>query len=99
MTKVKLDWAEVRAISSMNIGKEVERLATKYSQVFEPGPGVMKHLKAYLALKTNVTPRFCHEWAVPYAIKERVGQELDRLVQVGVLHKVDRAEWAAPIVP
>ena len=33
LTKVKLDWAEVRAISSMNIGKEVERPATKYSQV------------------------------------------------------------------
>ena len=99
LTKVKLDWAEVRAISSMNIGKEVERLATKYSQVFEPGPGVMKHLKAHLALKPNATPRFCRQRAVPYAIKEQVGQELDRLVQVGVLRKVDRAEWAAPIVP
>ena len=99
LARIKIDWAEVKAISRWNADKEVERLVAKYTQVFEPGPGVMKHFKAHLALKPKATPRFCRPRAVPYSIKERVGQELDRLVQEGVLRKVDRAEWAAPIVP
>ena len=35
---------------------------------------------------------------MPYAMREKVDQELDRLVEEGVLEPVEHAEWAAPIV-
>ena len=44
LTKVKLDWAEVRAISSMNIGKEVRGLPPS-TLCLNLAPGGMKHLK------------------------------------------------------
>ena len=36
---------------------------------------------------------------MPYALKDRVGKELDHLEESSVLRKVDHAEWDAPIVP
>ena len=36
---------------------------------------------------------------VPYALKEKIGKELDRLEDAGVLKKVIYSDWAAPIVP
>ena len=35
---------------------------------------------------------------VPFAIRDAVGQELDRLEKQGILQRVDHREWAAPIV-
>ncbi len=36
---------------------------------------------------------------MPYALKERVGTELDRLQASGVIEPVTFSRWAAPIVP
>ena len=36
---------------------------------------------------------------MPFAIKEKVGSELDRLEEAGVLCKVEYSEWAASILP
>ncbi len=35
---------------------------------------------------------------MPFALKDVVGQELDRLEEQGALKKVEFSEWAAPIV-
>ena len=35
---------------------------------------------------------------IPYAFRESVNVEMDRLVQEGILEPVDVADWAAPIV-
>ena len=59
----------------------------------------MTQIKAHLTLKPNAQPPICRPRSVPFAIKEKVGKELDRLEEAGVLRKVDHAEWAAPIVP
>eukprot|EP00731_Ephydatia_muelleri_P017061 Em0010g159a len=36
---------------------------------------------------------------MPYAIKEKIEKELNKLVQEGILQPVELSEWAAPIVP
>ena len=78
---------------------EVEKLTEKYASVFQAGPGLMKQFSACLTLKADARPRFCRPRSVPYAIKEKVGHELDRLEGAGVLRKIDYSDWAAPIVP
>ena len=35
---------------------------------------------------------------VPYAIRAKVDQELDRLEREGSIERVDSAEWASPVV-
>ena len=36
---------------------------------------------------------------MPYALREKVEAELERLLQAGVIEPVRSADWAAPIVP
>ena len=59
----------------------------------------MKSFKAHLHLKEGVTPKFCRPRKVPFAIKESVGKELDRLEEAGIIIKKNYSDWAAPIVP
>ena len=59
----------------------------------------MKDAEAKLIIDTEVQPKFYRPRPVPYALKERVGQELDRLEHTGVIEKIPNSEWAAPIVP
>ena len=68
-------------------------------QVFDNSLGTMKGAKAHIYLKDDVEPKFCKPRPVPYALKDRTEQELDRLVQEGILEPVEVSEWAAPIVP
>ena len=35
---------------------------------------------------------------LPYALRGRVGAELDRLVAEGIIEPVESAEWASPLV-
>ena len=57
------------------------------------------HFKASLQIKDNAKPILCKPRPVPFALKESIGQELDRLERNGILKKVNNSEWAAPIVP
>ena len=59
----------------------------------------MKTIKAKLRLKENATPKFHRPRRVPFALKEAVGQELNRLEEKGILKRVEHSDWAAPIVP
>ena len=36
---------------------------------------------------------------VPFALKDAISKELDRLERAGTLQKVSHSDWAAPIVP
>ena len=56
-------------------------------------------MKAHLNLKPDVKPKFFKARAVPLAISEKVESELNRLVKIGVLEKVDYSDWASPNVP
>ncbi len=50
-------------------------------------------------MEESATPRFCKARTVPYALKVKVEEELDRLVEEGIIEAIQFSEWAAPIVP
>ena len=58
----------------------------------------MKHFEARLVLKPRAKPKFCHPRPVPYALREPIERELDRLASEGVVERVSHGDWAAPIV-
>ena len=76
-----------------------EQITTEYNELFQSGVGSLKQFKASLSLKEGARSRFCHPHTVPFAIMEHVGEELNRLEELGILRKVDHAELAASIVP
>lgn len=60
--------------------------------------GTVKDFTARLSLKEGVEPRFHWPRPVPLALKAVVSEELNRLVDQGILEQVDSSSWAAPIV-
>lgn len=94
-----LQWAghdsaapDPKCSSSVNIFSD-------YQDVFSRDLGVIKGPPASLQLKGGVSPKFCKARPIPYALRDKVSSELDRLVSLGVLSPVKHSEWATPIVP
>ena len=96
---IQLDWAGIKAVYMTKGHTKLETLIQKYPKVFQSGLGTMKSFRAHLHLKEGAHPKFCRPRAVPFAIKECVGRELDRLEEAGIVIKENYSEWAAPIVP
>ena len=96
---IKLDW---KSIKFLQTGKsteyKVQELLKKYNSVFKAESGTVKGMKASLTLRENAQPKFCKSRPVPYALKERVEKELERLESEGIIQKVDHRDWATPIV-
>ena len=98
LTKLKLDWSRIFTVKSESVPGSVTEVLDKYSSLFSEGYGTVKDFKAQIHLKENVQPKFCKARTVPFALKEAVDKELDRLEAEGVIYKVDCSEWATPVV-
>ena len=77
---------------------ELECLLSRYAELFKDGLGTVKDYEVKLSVKPGAVPKFFKERSVPYALKEAVEKDLERLEQLGVVTKVNYSDWAAPIV-
>ena len=75
---------------------KLARVLDQFAEVFL---GTITPMQAHLTLTQGATPKFKPPRTVPFAIREAVERELDRLEAEGILQKVDYSAWAAPIVP
>jgi hypothetical protein len=95
LDSIKLNWGQ---IFSVQYNGDLQDVLSKYDQVFQKGLGTFKGLEARLEIDPDATPRFCKARTVPYAMRQGVEEELDRLVKEGTLEPVEYSDWAAPIV-
>ena len=95
---VKLDWQTIGLTALSGGVARVQDLLHKYPAVFSEKLGQMKHHQATLHVPASATPVFCKARPVPFALKEAASKELDRLEQAGIVEKVERSDWAAPVV-
>ena len=77
----------------------LEDLLEHYSAVFQEEVGVMNTFEAHLQLKPESVPKLHKHRPVPFAIKQAIEDELDRLEKAGIIEKVTHSPWASPIVP
>ena len=97
MERIRLNWEEILHIERKG-GNSLERLLKQYKTVFADGYGEMTPFKAHITLKDDVAPIFHKARPVPYSLREKVDKELDKQVGAGILKKVERSEWASPVV-
>ena len=94
LQKLCLHWQNVFHQISSSL-TELSSLCTKYANIFKNELGTVSSHKATL----QVQPEAISQGSpVPFAIKEAVGAELDRLECEGIIKKVDHSVWPAPIV-
>ena len=99
LNHIKLNWANTFSVVTMRnaVDADVEQILQRYEGVFAEGPGNICEFKAKINMKPNANPVFQKARPVPYALKA-VKKEWDRLENLGIISKVERSEWASPIV-
>ena len=95
---IRLDWAKI-AYSTVASSSALSILLKRYQDLFRDELGTAKGVTAQLKLKSGTSPKFFRPRNVPFAIKDAVGEEIDRLEKAGILEKVNHSDWATPIVP
>ena len=110
LAEVVLDWQtltnnfankiETGQSSQSNVfSSDIQPLLMAFKELFQEGLGEMKGIQARVRSKPESTPKFFKPRSVPYALKERIEEDLKRLEQLGVIEQISHSDWAAPIVP
>lgn len=91
--QVKIDF-----INNISVNQEINKIISKYSELFSNKLGKYKHSKVNLELNENVSPVFCKYRTVPLAFRESVDKELKKLEEEGVITQIEHSDWTTPIV-
>ena len=79
---IQLDWREVHRIStSGNSVEAVYSVLQKYPELMSDDIGTINGVKGHLQVNPDAEPRFCKARNVPYALREKVEEELSILEQ------------------
>ncbi|XP_018359976.1 PREDICTED: uncharacterized protein LOC108759161 [Trachymyrmex cornetzi] len=77
---------------------ELDTASEEFSDVFDKPVGTIKDFKAKLILKEDATPRFFKSRPVPFALRDKVDEELEKMEKSGVISRIETSEWASPLV-
>jgi hypothetical protein len=77
------------------------KLLKKHECLFDGSLGHWTGAPYHIELRPDAKPYHGRAYSVPHAFERTLKVELDRLVKIGVLKKVNRSEWAFPsfIIP
>ena len=95
LTELRIDWRAVHAIS---LSHSLEGILEQNKEIFQQGLGKIKGVEANLHVDTQAKPLYFKARSVPFALKQKVEQELERLESQDVITPVPFSEWATPIV-
>ena len=98
LSQIRLDWATIAKVTTQDPTAVWKPVIEKHAAVFSEKLGTISPFKATLQLRPEASPIFRKPRSVPYALKQAVETELDRLEADGIIKKVPYSEWAAPIV-
>ena len=81
--------------------QELKQILTKHETLFDGTLGTWKDELYDIELKPDAKPYHARSFPIPRVHEATLRHEVDRLVELGVLKRVNRSEWAAPtfIIP
>ena len=84
-------------VTQVHYSSETTNLLTEFT-VFKEELGLLKDIQASVKVDETAPPRFHKPRHVPFALRNKVEEQLDKQVEEGELIPIDKSEWAAPIV-
>ena len=97
LKELKLDWVDIFSTRFGEQNQEPDFLKG-FDELFSETRGTIKDVKARVIVDEGAKSRYFKPRPVPYALREKVGQELDKMEAEGTIEKVQCSDWAAPIV-
>lgn len=91
--------SNVKACNKVDIVDVTKQFPGKYPKLFGPGPGLYNKGMLKLILKENAQPVALKARHLPFALTSKVEDEINHLVKLRHLEKIEVSEWATPIVP
>ena len=98
LNKLRLDWRELHLLRSTPT-TSLDQVLKRHAAIFKDELGTITGVTAKIQVNPAVQPCFYKPRPVPYALRNRVEAELERLEREGIIEPVSSSEWAAPIVP
>ena len=98
MYKIRMDWRNIFKLEGSE-EKGLRELLLEIDEVFGQDLGLLKGEKAKIYMNDNAKPKYFKARLIPYALRQKVETELNRMVETGILEHVQVSEWATPIVP
>jgi hypothetical protein len=95
LARFGIEFSGIDKIYSM---KSIDDVTSKYANVFDNNQGAYKWSCATLLLEEKAMPIFHKPRVVPLVLRDKVGEELDRLEKVGTIEKINYSRWGTPIV-
>ena len=100
---LKLKWDELFPLEHKlhkleGVDGPVSKLVNQFPEVFTNDLGCLNNFKLNIPVPEDAAPKFCKARPVPYALRSRLEEELDRLEEQGVWSRVQYSKWAAPLV-
>lgn len=80
-------------------GREDWLLKEEFQEIFKDGLGTYTGPEVSIELDEMVQPIFMKSRKVPFPLKVKVEEEIERQIQLGVLEPVSYSKWASPVVP
>ena len=95
---IVLDWKQLNYVYSIR-HRALQDVLDQYSDLFKEGMGTLQGTTVKIHIEQDARPRFFRARPVPYALRDKVNAELERLCKADVIEPVQFSDWAAPIVP
>lgn len=97
LEEIKLNWPRIKQLISHD--KRLEEFLQKHAPLFGKGLGTLQGTKAKIHVDPTATPIFHKARPMPYALREKIEQDPERLEKTGTIQPPQYSEWATPIVP
>ena len=89
LEKIKLNWPIIKQRSSHN--KWLEEILQKHAQLLEEGLGTLPGTKAKIHVEPTATPIFHEARPVPYALREEIELDVERIERAGTIEPVQHS--------
>ena len=95
LERIKLNWPSICAVTDK---LSLNKVLDKHPSLIREYLGLLQGSTAKIFVSQEAQPRFHKARSVPYYLKAKVEQELQRLEKQGIITPVKFSDWAARVV-